>query len=105
MGALWSVLLVFTFGIIVADETVLADVVLHEDKRFDVSKSLEHVLNLSIGIGKWDVLDVDVVDELSELSSIFWLELHGDDVFIVLRESDGLGGRGLILEADESVSS
>jgi hypothetical protein len=39
------------------------------------------------------------------LSSIFWLELHGDNIIIFLRESDGLGSRSLILEADKSISS
>jgi len=105
LGAFWTVLFVVTFGIVIADESVLTDWVLHGDKRFDISKSLEHFFDLIIGVGKWDVLDVDIVNELSELSSIFWLEFHGDDFIIFLRESDGLGSRSLILEADESVSS
>ena len=66
LGALWSVLLGDGFGVIIADESVLADLVLEEDERLDVTEGGEHSLDLSIGLLEWDVLDVDIVVQLSE---------------------------------------
>jgi len=65
-SAFWSVLLGHSFWIIVAHESVLANVVLEEDERLDVSVSGEHSLDLSIGLTEWDVLDVDIVVQHSE---------------------------------------
>lgn len=104
-GALWSVLLVDSLGVIIADESVLSNIVLEEDKRLDVTESGEHGLDLGIGLLKRNVLDVDIVVQLSELSSVLWLELNGDDFAVVLGEFHSLVGGGLILEADESITS
>jgi len=105
LSTFWSVFFVGTLWIIEADETVLAHFVFEEDKRFDVSVSLEHFLNLIVSHFKRDVLDVDVVDKLSEGSSVFWLEFASDDFLILVAQLDGLGSRFFVLEADESISS
>lgn len=105
LGAFWSVLLVDTFWIIIADESNLTDLVLHQVEGLDLSELLEHLLDLILRILHWDVLDVDVVDELSESSSVFWLEFHGNGVVILGRLLDGSGGDLLVVEADESIAS
>jgi hypothetical protein len=105
LGALWSVLLADSLGVIKADESVLTNVVLEKDKRFDVAVSGEHSLDLSVSLFRWNVLDVNIVVHLSERSSVLWLESHSDDFWIVFGELDSLVGSGLILEADETVAS
>jgi len=105
LSTFWSVFFVGSFWIIEADESILTHFVFEKDKGFDVSKSLEHFLNFIVSHLKRDVLNVDVVDKLSERSSVFWLEFAGNDVIILVGQIDGLLGRFLILEADESISS
>jgi hypothetical protein len=105
LGALWSVLLADTLWVIIADESVLSDLVLEEDERLNVSVSGEHSLDLGITLLEWDVLDVHIVVELSERSSVLWLEFDGNHGLVVLGEVDGLLGGVLILEADEAIAS
>jgi len=83
----------------------LSHFVLVEDEGFDFSEWGEHILDLLVSPLKWDVLNIDVVDELSDLSSVLWLELDGLDGVSIAGGLEGLAGRSLILEADESVSS
>jgi hypothetical protein len=105
LGALWSVLLVDSLGVIIADESVLSYLILEEDERFNVSVFGEHFLDLSITLIERDVLDVHIVVELSERSSVLWLELDGNHGLVVLGELHSLLGGGLILEADEAIAS
>ena len=105
LGAGWSVLDVVAIRVVVADETVLADLVLAEDEGLDVSVLGEQLPDVSIGHGGWDVLHVDVVDESSHVSSVLWLELDGDALAVVSGGSDGAAGGLIALEADESIAS
>lgn len=105
LGALWSILLVKTLWIIIADETVFTDIVAHENAGFDGTIGLEELLDLGVLEVEWDVLDIDVVDQLSEGSSILGLELDGGHFWIVSGLLDSLNSRLLILEADETISS
>jgi len=105
LSTFWSVFFVGSFWIIEADESILTHFVFEKDEGFDVSKSLEHFLNLIVSHLKRDVLNVDVVDKLSERSSVFWLEFASNDVIILVGQIDGFLGRFFILEADESISS
>jgi len=105
LSASWSVLDVSALWIIVADETVLSDLVLAEDEGFDVSVLGEQLLDISVGHGGWDVLDIDVVDESSHVSSVLWLELDGNALGAGTCGSDGLVGGVIALEADESIAS
>ena len=105
LGAGWSVLDVGSLGIIVADETVLSDIIFAEDKGFDVSVLGEQLLDILIGHGSGDVLDVDVVDESSHVSSVLWLELDGNALGVGTGGSDGLVGGVIALKADESIAS
>ena len=105
LGALRSVLLVDSLWIVVANESDLTDGVLHQMEGLDFSELLEHLLDLVFRVFHRDVLDVHVVDELSECSSILWLEFHGNSIIVFGGGLDGLGGGDLIVEADESVSS
>ena len=65
-SAFWSVLLVDFLGVIKADESVLSNLVLEQDKGLDVSVSSEHGLDLLVGLLKRKVLDVDIVIQFSE---------------------------------------
>ena len=105
LGTLWSVLFVDSFRVIVADESDLSDLVLHQVERLDFSEGLEHVLDLVLWVVHRNVLDVDVVDQLSDVSSVLWLEFHGNSVFVLGGSLNGFGGGGLIVEADEAVAS
>jgi len=105
LGAFWSVFFVDTLRIVIADESDLADGVLHQVKRLDFTEGFEHFFDLILWIFHRNVLDVDIVDELSECSSILWLKFHGNSVVILGTSLDGFGGSGLIVEADESISS
>ena len=105
LGASWSVLDVSAIWIIIADETVLSDLVLAEDEGFDVSVLGEQLGDIGIGHRGWDVLDIDVVDESSHVSSVLWLELDGNAFGTGASGGDGLGGGVIALEADESIAS
>jgi len=65
----------------------------------------EHLFDLLLGVFKRNILNIDVVDELSDLSLVLWLELASLDGLRFTEGRKGLGGRTFILEADESVSS
>jgi len=66
LSALWSVFFVGTLWVIEADETVFTDIVAHEDAGLDGTIGLEHLLDLGVFEVEGDVLDVDIVDQLSE---------------------------------------
>jgi len=105
LGAFWSILLVDTLWVIVADECDLANLVLHQVKRLDFSVSLEHFLDLVLWVVHWNVLDIDIVDELSDMSSIFWLKFHSNSIIVLLGSFDSFGGSSFIVEADETIAS
>ena len=105
LGASWSVLDVLALWVIVADETVLADIVLAEAEGLDVSVLREQLSDVVISHGGWDVFDIDVVDELSHVSSVLWLELDGNTLGASTGGGDGLVGSLVALEADESIAS
>lgn len=105
LGTLWTILLISVLWIIVADETELTDVILLEDERFDVTEGFEESSNFRVSHLEWDVLDVDVVLQFLERSSVLWLKLQGVDLWIVLGHVDGLGGNIFLIEADETISS
>ena len=65
MAALWSVFLVLSVFVIVADETILTDVVLEKSKGLDGSEWSKDFLNLGIRHFTWNILEVDVVDQFS----------------------------------------
>jgi len=79
--------------------------VLHKLEGLDVSEGGKQVLDLLLRHFQWDVLDVHIVDELSQVSSVLWLEQNGSHLSIVLGELQGLLGRGLVIEADETIAS
>ena len=107
LSALGSVLLILTLGIGVANkgELELLNLVgLTKFQRADVSERLEHLGDFLISLFDWDVFDVDVVDDLSEISLVLWLVLEGFN-FTDLARCDSLLGGGLLLEADEAIAS
>jgi len=72
-----------------------------------VAEGSKHVADLSFSPVVRNVLHVDVVDELSERSSVLWLEPYDGDTFRVALEiaSKGSLSSVLLLEADEAVAS
>lgn len=107
MSTLRAVLLVLFINVIVANESefeLLDLVVLGHRERTDISERLEQIHDVIIRLFDWDVFHIDVVDDLSEMSSVSWLELDGLDTVDVLG-LECLCGSSLILEADEAVSS
>ena len=98
VDASWSVSFVFVCWIIKADETVLADFVLEDNEGFDGTEWGEKFLDLSLSHVSWDVLEIKIVDEFTEVFSVtLWLE--GEGVGITL---GGFLGILLVLEADVS---
>lgn len=89
-----------------ADEGVGTLVVLLDDAAVELSEWGKEFLDLVFGPRGWEVLAVNVVEGLSVVSSVLWLVLQKLD-FAVGSESrgDGLGGRFLVLETNESVGS
>ena len=105
LGALRSVFLVDTLGVVIADKGELANVVRLHDEREDVAMGLEHLSDIIIGEGVRNVLNIDVVHELAEVALVV-LGLELDDVHLTeILGVEGLGGRLGVLEADEAVAS
>jgi hypothetical protein len=100
----WSVLFVGAIWIIVANKSELAYCVLLDDEGFDVSEWFEHLCDLFLGLIRRNVLHIDVVDEPSERSAIFWLEFHWQDTILELG-LEGSCGTLFLLEANEAISS
>ena len=73
-------------------------------ERTDITERLEQICDILLRLFDWDVFHVDIVDHLSEMSSVSWLEL--DSLNTVRHLSlECLGGGSLILEADEAIAS
>jgi len=107
LSTLRAVLLVCFLRVIVANESkfeLLNLVVLGHREGADISKRLEQIHDILIRLFDWDVFHIDVVDDLSEMSSVSWLELDGLDSLNSLG-LECLRGRSFILEADEAVAS
>jgi len=83
LSALWSVLGIGALGIVEANESILAILILIKYKRFNVSVLGEELSDLNVGHAERDVLHIDVVDELSHLTSVLGLELDGDALLSV----------------------
>jgi len=107
LSTLRAVLLVCFLRVVVANESkfeLLNLVVLGHREGADISKRLEQIHDIFIRLFDWDVFHIDVVDDLSEMSSVSWLELDGLDSLNSLG-LECLRGRSFILEADEAVAS
>jgi len=107
LSTLWTVLLILLLRVIVANESkfeLLNFVVLGHRERTDISERLEQIHDFFIRLFDWDVFHIDVVDDLSEMSSVSWLELDGLDTLDSLG-LECLRGSSLILEADEAIAS
>lgn len=98
---LWPILLIFVLGVIIADETKLADVVFLEDERLDMPKGLEHLSHLLLCPLERNVLDIDIVDEFPHLTAIFWLKDESLDGGSISLKS--LASRFFILIANKSI--
>ena len=107
LSASWAVLFVCTIRIIVANESEfeLGDLVMLSDRQgADITEGLEQLSDFFLGLFDRDVFHVDVVDDLSEMSSVSWLELNGNDTFWNLG-LECLAGATFVLEADEAIAS
>lgn len=96
-----------TIRIIVANESefeLLDLVVLGNRQGTDITERLEQISDIFLRLFDWDVFYVDIVDDLSEMSSVSWLELDGLDTINGLGLECSVGG-SFILEADEAVAS
>jgi uncharacterized protein YuzB (UPF0349 family) len=102
-----AVLLVCFLRVVIANESefeLLDLVMLGHRERTDISERLEQIHDFFIRLFDWDVFHIDVVDDLSEMSSVSWLELDRLDSLNVLC-LECLCGCSLILEADEAIAS
>ena len=70
-----------------------------------MSKSFKHFFDLLVGEVKRNVFHVNVIDELSALSTILGLKFQGNGFVLILAEFDSLGCRYLVMEANESIPS
>lgn len=106
LAALWSIFLVLSVFVVIADKSILSDFVLEENKRFDGSKWSEDLSNLGISHLSRNILEIDVVDQFSHGSSdVLWLEVGGSHDIATLLSIDGLLGSTLINESDEAIAS
>lgn len=106
--ALGSVIFISACWIIEADETELTGLdllVLSEDQGFDVSVGAEQSSDFGVAHLDGDVLDVDVVDEGSQGSSVLGLKSHGLGIGIVGGTGNGSSSWAFLLEANEAVAS
>lgn len=104
-SASWTVSEVVLIWIIIAHESELTDVILSQDQRLDGAELLEESLDLLVAPVEWDVLDVDIVDQIDDISSFLRLELHGNNCFIFGGKLNCLLGIFFLLEAYEPVAS
>lgn len=104
MGALWTVLFALTLGVIVANKAELTKVVLLHNERLDASERSEVSAEISLSPCWWDVLDIDVVDQFSERSSVLWLKLHDLNTYFFW-SFESVASSFLLLEADEAIAS
>lgn len=104
LGALWTVLFALILGVIVANKAELTKVVLLYNERLDASERFEVFAEIFLSPCWWDVLDIDVVDQFSERSSVLWLELH-DMNTIFFWSFESVVSSFLLLEADEAIAS
>ena len=69
-----------------------------------MAERLEQVSDVFFRFVLRDVLHINVVDQTSERSAIFWLKFHGQDTFLALSLESSLGTL-LFLEANEAIAS
>ena len=105
LGASWSVLTVRLVLSVEADEGIWTSVVLAEVERLNSSVLLEKGAHFSLTPLSWEVLGVDVVEDLSEVTLVSWLVLDGLALISLSKSWEGLGSAGGILEADETIST
>jgi hypothetical protein len=82
LSTVWPILIIQTFGIIIANKTILTKFVFLKYKRFDVSKIFEQFSNIFISHLSWQIFNIDVVNEFSDVSSLAWLKLNSCRLFI-----------------------
>jgi len=102
--SLRAVVFVLTVSILVADESVLADVVLEQNQGLDVTERLEECLNLGFSHISGDILEVQVVHNLL-LDFTCVLGSVSEHFACSLKCSEAFLGALLILEADEGEAS
>jgi hypothetical protein len=58
----WSIGLIFFSFVIIANETVLSNFILEDNKGFDSTEWKEEFFYLSLGHLSWDVLEIKIID-------------------------------------------
>jgi len=105
LSALWSILGIGALGIVVANESILTVLVLEEDEGLNVSVFGKEFSDFSISHGERNVLNVNIVNKSSHVTSVLWLELDGDALLTFFGFGDGLSSNFFTVEAHKAISS
>jgi len=78
-----TIFFAFLLWVIKADKSELANLIFEEFGWYDVSKWSEQSLDFFFAHSRWNILDINIVDKFSCITSILWLEYQSSE-FIFL---------------------
>lgn len=105
MCTLRSIFSIFLTGIVEADKAKLTKFVFLENQGLYVAELGKHFPDVLFGHGDGNVLDINVVYELSDVSSFSWLELDWNRVRMQGRFVNSFGSRVFVIETHKSITS
>ena len=103
MGAAGTILPIVLVVRVEADEGIGALIVAHVLHRLDATEFAEESLHVFLSKVVGEVLGVDVVVDLPEVTLVAWLVADDLDVVSITLSFEGCGGSSGILEADEAI--
>lgn len=105
VSTLRSILSIFSNGIVEADKAELSKFVTLQNQGLYVTKLGEHFPDVFFGHFDWNILDINVIYELSDVSSFSRLELNWNRVRMHGCFINSFGSRVFVIEAHKSISS
>lgn len=103
-GTFWTVLFAQLLWVIEADEAELADLVLEKDCWFNIAEGSKKLHNLIFAHVGWNIFDIDVIDQLPDISSIFGLENQSSQI-LIFRAFNSRLSSFFAVEADKAVAT
>lgn len=103
--ALGSIFSILPTRIIKTDKSKLSKFVFLENQGLDMTELGKHFPDVFFGHADWNIFDINVVHELSDVPSLSGLELDWDRVRMQGCFVDSFGGRVFVIETHESVAS
>ena len=105
VSALGSIFSILPTRIIKTHKSKLSKFVFLEDQGLDVTELGKHFPDVFFCHVDWNIFDINIVHELSDVPSLSGLELDWDGVRMQGCFVDSFGGRVFVIETHESVAS